>query len=101
MLEPISPPHRRGLDAPEADIETRAVIEVLAVLHGRIESALAGGLSIGETQLPELVGRMMHGTAEVWRNVGKRALGEAETQLADIAVDAILALAACRRAPHS
>ena len=74
---------------------------MLAVLHGRIESALAGGLSSGETQLPELVGRMMHGTAEVWRNVGRRALGEAETQLADIAVDAILALAACRRAPHS
>lgn len=90
-----------GGDIAEAEPETRAVIDVLAMLHSRIEAALAEGGPAVEAQLPVLTGQMLQGAAEAWRSVGEGALDEAQRHLAGIAVDAILALMACRRAIRS
>lgn len=88
-------------DGSETDADTRAVIDVLARIYDRIEAVLADGAPVVETQLPDLTGQMLQGAAEAWRSVGEGALGDAEKHLAAIAVDAILALIACRRAIRS
>jgi hypothetical protein len=85
-----------GLDG--ADAETRVVVDVLAMLHGRVEAALAEDNPAPEAQLTALTGQMVHSAAEIWKSVGRRAFDEAEGRLAGVAVDAILALMACRRA---
>lgn len=88
-------------DRSEADTETRVVVDVLAMLHARIETALAEGSPVVAAHLPDLAGQILQGAADVWKSVGKNAFEEAESRLAGIAVDAILALMACRRAYRS
>jgi len=84
------------IDRAEADIETHVVIDVLAMLHARIEAVLAEGPPAAATHLPDLAAQMLQDTTEVWKSVGRNAFEEAERHLAGIAVDAILALMACR-----
>lgn len=81
------------IDRAEAGIETHVVIDVLAMLHARIEAVLAEG---PPAAVPDLAAQMLQDTAEVWKSVGRNAFEEAERHLAGIAVDAILALMACR-----
>lgn len=85
-------------DRAEAEPETRAVIDVLAMLHHRVGAMLAEGGPTVEAQLPDLAGQMLQGAAEAWRSVGEGAFEDTERHLAAVAVDAILALIACRRA---
>lgn len=88
-------------DVVEAEPETRAVIDVLAMLHHRVGALLAGGGPAVEAQLPDLTGQMLQGAAEAWRSVGEGAFEDTEKHLAAVAVDAILALIVCRRAIRS
>lgn len=81
----------------DTDSATRAVVDVLAMLHGRIEAALASDGATSEMPVPELVGQVLQNATEVWKCVDRRAFADAEQRLAIVAVDAILALMACRR----